>query len=548
MLQVNENAVNILNSHIQSINKEQELSERIAAFQVLSLRVSVLIGKEFTDNMSGDAKVILETINEDMQSIQLGAIEALNSKNINKLETILASTKETAEYVFSDLQEYSELTKDKYTKGETELSSLVPWVIGELTYDDGLLVNYLQHLKTKQQQLNEKSNFDRSISLLSQQLQMTTDQVQNQADLQLQEASNGVRTVISGGQILLPALLIVFACLGFYFRNIIKKPLTEIINTLRELAKGNLTHSCQYKSSNEFGLIAEQINKTIDTQRAIIATISSKNAEILSISKDNHLQGSKLLNQSESQTAQCQIITQSMTEMNSSINDIATRAEEASSNVRRVNENVEESVGITLVAYEQNQQLSEQFVTANLSMKQVSESSASIFDILEVIDDITNQINLLALNAAIEAARAGDNGRGFAVVADEVRKLAHRTNSSTVKIQELIHALQTNIESATQQIDKCNETMKVNSESFITVQNKIDTVSRHVKSLSQLNEAISVATTQQTAASEYIASNMELILESAEQNYEANYEINKISDRLESITKEQVDTIKGFTI
>jgi methyl-accepting chemotaxis protein len=54
--------------------------------------------------------------------------------------------------------------------------------------------------------------------------------------------------------------------------------------------------------------------------------------------------------------------------------------------------------------------------------------------IVEMIGDITGQINLLALNATIESARAGDAGRGFAVVASEVKNLANQAKQATDKI------------------------------------------------------------------------------------------------------------------
>jgi methyl-accepting chemotaxis protein len=61
--------------------------------------------------------------------------------------------------------------------------------------------------------------------------------------------------------------------------------------------------------------------------------------------------------------------------------------------------------------------------------------------IVQLIGDITGQINLLALNATIESARAGEAGRGFAVVASEVKNLANQAKQATDKIGQEIENL-----------------------------------------------------------------------------------------------------------
>ena len=79
-------------------------------------------------------------------------------------------------------------------------------------------------------------------------------------------------------------------------------------------------------------------------------------------------------------------------------------------------------------------------------LERLTESTKKIEQVMNMITEISAQINLLALNAAIEAARAGEMGRGFAVVAGEVRKLSENTRerleASDEAISELLRDVQ----------------------------------------------------------------------------------------------------------
>jgi methyl-accepting chemotaxis protein len=76
-----------------------------------------------------------------------------------------------------------------------------------------------------------------------------------------------------------------------------------------------------------------------------------------------------------------------------------------------------------------------QLVTKNLkAMESIRASVDKVFYIIDVINDISDQINILSMNAAIEAGHAGHAGKGFAVIAEEIREVSLLTMSEAENI------------------------------------------------------------------------------------------------------------------
>jgi len=85
---------------------------------------------------------------------------------------------------------------------------------------------------------------------------------------------------------------------------------------------------------------------------------------------------------------------------------------------------------------------------------ELTEQTAQVSTISDLVADIANQTNILSLNAAVEAARAGEQGKGFSVVAQEVRKLADQSKKSAEKINSLIRDIQSSINSTVMVTDE----------------------------------------------------------------------------------------------
>ena len=110
---------------------------------------------------------------------------------------------------------------------------------------------------------------------------------------------------------------------------------------------------------------------------------------------------------------------------------VAAGAEELNASVREISEAMTKSKETAATAVDRVE-------SADQQAQRLSDAAEQMSSIVQLIGDITGQINLLALNATIESARAGEAGRGFAVVAAEVKNLANQAKQATDKIDQEI--------------------------------------------------------------------------------------------------------------
>lgn len=153
-------------------------------------------------------------------------------------------------------------------------------------------------------------------------------------------------------------------------------------------------------------------------------------------------------------------------------------------------------------------QLSQRANASRELIEALSQRSDDIQRVTLVIQSIASQTNLLALNAAIEAARAGDAGRGFAVVADEVRALAHRTQTSTQEIEQMIGNIRQDTEHAVAAMHSSSERVQATLGVAQRSGEALDEITRSISQINERNLMIASATEEQALVAREVDRNL----------------------------------------
>ena len=354
------------------------------------------------------------------------------------------------------------------------------------------------------------------------------------------------------------------------------RPLANAVDSLREIARGNLTHRLVIDSQDEIrNVIYEMLITVINLERIISRLGDSigkfnEHSRLLNIISESISEGVRTQRDAlEKAVARIRELAESSNYVKNDIETASSSAAEIYATIeqftvstqdvgRSVQGVREEGETLTARLREGNERLGDMMS----KMEKIQSSAEQIRGITAIINEIADQTSMLALNAAIEAARAGEHGRGFAVVADEVSRLAVRSTDEVKLIERFVIETGSNIGEGVRSVNDIKQLLGDISDNIYDIIRKIDVVSGEtekqgvgaeeiqaaLENLSTMAQNILTQAEQQAGSTDDMRASIEEI-ETLTRDYMNNSkELNVLSESLNGISKNLSDLIRRFVV
>ncbi len=357
-------------------------------------------------------------------------------------------------------------------------------------------------------------------------------------------------------------VLIVAVFLAVLLGNKITKPISEIINIAKEIAKGNL-----YKAKEAIALILKDDELCEDniqgdeTQHLLFAThgmTQNLNSLIGQVQKS----GIQVTTSTTQIAASARQLEATISEQAASTREVLSTSENISSTskdlVKTMND-VNEVAGDTTTLADKGKkdlvlmesaimQLMDATTSISSKLSIIKEKTNNIDSVIVTINKVADQTNLLSLNAAIEAEKAGEYGIGFSVVAREIRRLADQTAVSTLDIENMVKEMQTAVTSGVMEMEKFSSEVKQGVENTANVSHQLELIIEQVKDLTPRFDQVNDGMQFQSQSAQQITETMTQLNEAISQTSDSLTEFNNATDQLNDAANGLQSEVSKFKV
>lgn len=323
-------------------------------------------------------------------------------------------------------------------------------------------------------------------------------------------------------------------------------PVSVSLKLAEDIAEGDLTRHLEVTGRDEASRLMQALNQMSGKLRSTIQDISGASTQLSTAAVEMTSITESADRTLQQQNSEIEQAATAVNEMSAAVEEVARNATSTSQAAQQSSASADlgnSRVAETLTAM---QALTGLVEGSSAQVLALAGQAQDISKVLSVIRGIAEQTNLLALNAAIEAARAGEQGRGFAVVADEVRALAHRTQTSTQEIEQMISAIQAGSSATVESMQKSTQEVHSTRKTAEDAGQSLRQIANSVLEINERNLQIATASEQQAHVARDVDRSLVSIRDLAMQSSEGTRQTLIASNELSQLAVNLNDLVLRF--
>ena len=321
----------------------------------------------------------------------------------------------------------------------------------------------------------------------------------------------------------------------------------RLLDEMGDLAQGDLTVEAEV--TNEVtGAIADSVNFAIGEMRVLVNGIKSASNEMSTTTEDSDQLIAELLTSNDAQTEGIMNAAQDVERMSETMNRMSQSALQSSERARVAAQSAKSgaaAVRDTIVGMNSTRN---QIQDTAKRLKRLGESSQQINEIVNLIQDVTEQTNVLSLNASIQAAMAGEAGRGFAVVAEEVQRLAERSARASNEITDLVKTIQSDANNAIQSMETTTEEVVAGARVADQAGQALDEIEKISQELLGAIETLANEATEESRNARQVSEGMNNLRQTTEQSDLSVSQVATALGRIREVADKLDKSVAGFRL
>jgi len=371
----------------------------------------------------------------------------------------------------------------------------------------------------------------------------TTDAAAQQGVLASAPAAGVVPLAVIAGL----TLVVVISC-GWIGGRSLGEPLQLITAATQRIADGKLGKSTMIPAEDElwgvsaaFASMEHQLLTALRQLKDAGVKISSTTEELISSSLKHEAGAADQTGALSQTSATTEELARSAKQIAQNASDVSRQAQAMLDSAQHGKRSAGAFYASILRVREGNQAIADSVVRLNKRVQQVGR-------IVEFIDGIADKSDLLALNAELEGTKAGDVGRGFSLVAAEMRRLSESVMASTREINRLIEEIRDATNAAVMATEAGVKATDAGSALARQVTESLDRIVDFANQTSDAVKAITLATHQQQAGTDQLATAMSDILRSTQNALGATAQMSSANADLSTLSGELQKTVSRFEV